>query len=871
MTTKTLNVKTAILLFALGLSGCSTYVPTTQGNAQNANPIIADNSAQTDSVALQPVVIKQNSKSQSQVTRSPQGSATSPISSTIITQGPLVPTMIGGNLRPLASTAKTSTETKGNLTVSFEQLGLPAFIHAVYGGILKLNYALDPAVSARTELVTFRTPQPLSAERLQEVSAQLLKSYGIAVQDLEGLLRIVPQANLSSTLPLIRRGRAQPTVPLPLRPIFHYIETEAVRPTNFLPTLKSMLSTRVNIDPDSFGGLLISGQPEDVQIALELVQVFDQPSMRGQNNARIVPRYWGADEFARRLAEVLRAEGYSVGTQSGTGEPLVVLSLPTINSLLIFASSKSILDHAIAWSKELDQPSTMLTGASLFTYAVQHADAQELAKSLNELINGISAVQSTPGAAPALAAPGQTATRSSKRVVVNNATNNLIFQGGSQDEYRQWLALVAELDKPVKSALLDVLVAEVALTDSRDLGFAWQLDQLGSGAAQINFANTAFATSISGNGIALNGLLGGNTMHQLAISALAAKSNSRVISNPKLLTRNGETASINVGQDVPTISSQATTTTTGIATTTIPQTIQYRNTGVILRVRPVVHAGDRIDLDISQEVSSAESTVTGVSTSPTIRRRAIETKLSLRDGATVMLGGMISETNSDSESGVPFLKDIPILGNLFKKSGTSRTRTELVVLITPYIINDSAGAEAATNTQLSQLGSWADSVRDRVTASRKALTDRTAAAAAQSNSPEQGPVPTSTPITSSASQPSPATQEAFSAPPAQATVLPSTITQGSLSNGEGRMLNLIDLNNAPQAATAPNRDSIGNQQPTQPYNEGQQMDGPQSSSSPAARSGKDAPSNIKGVNLPKGSTIVEDPQLLKEILKANGR
>ena len=104
---------------------------------------------------------------------------------------------------------------------------------------------------------------------------------------------------------------------------------------------------------------------------------------------------------------------------------------------------------------------------------------------------------------------------------------------------------------------------------------------------------------------------------------------------------------------------------------------------MLLRVRPVIHAGDRIDLEVNQEVSSAEPTTTGVTTSPTIRKRSIETKLSMRDGATVMLGGLISENATDSDSGVPGLKDIPGVGHLFKKSGQTRSRTELVILITP--------------------------------------------------------------------------------------------------------------------------------------------------------------------------------------------
>ena len=283
---------------------------------------------------------------------------------TQISTGPKPPALIAGNLRPVPPKTQAS-ETGGDLTVSIEQMALPAFIQAVYGGILQLNYSMDSAVSARTDLITFRTPKPMTAARLTEIAGQLLNSYGVAVQDFGGVLRIVPSTSVASTLPLVRRGRAQPTVPLPLRPVFHYIETEAVRPQVFVPTLKNILGDKVKLEADNSGGLLVSGQPDDVQVALELIQVFDQPSLRGQNSTRVVPRFWGADEFVRRLGEVLKAEGYNVSSQSGAGDPITLIPLPPINSVLVFSTSQEVMAHVLDWVKELDQFSAVQAVRSL--------------------------------------------------------------------------------------------------------------------------------------------------------------------------------------------------------------------------------------------------------------------------------------------------------------------------------------------------------------------------------------------------------------------------------------------------------------------------------------------------------------------------
>ena len=773
---------------------------------------------------------------------------------TQINAGPKPPALIAGNLRPVPPQTQAS-EAGGDLTVSIEQMALPAFIQAVYGGILQLNYSMDSAVSARTDLITFCIFKPMTAARLTEIAGQLLKSYGVAVQDFGGVLRIVPSTSVASTLPLVRRGRAQPTVPLPLRPVFHYIETEAVRPQVFVPTLKNILGDKVKLEADSSGGLLVSGQPDDVQVALELIQVFDQPSLRGQNSTRVVPRFWGADEFVRRLGEVLKAEGYNVSSQSGAGDPITLIPLPPINSVLIFSTSQEVMAHVLDWVKELDQFSAVQAGSAYFTYPVRNADAQELAKALNELIGGASATSSagtaSTGGTPA---PAAAAGSRQRRVVVNNATNSLIFQGGSQEDYRQWLSLLSELDRPVKSALIDVLVAEVALADDNSLGFSWQLDQLGSGAQALRLSGTTYSAQASGTGLSVNALLGGNPLRQLAITALASNSDSRVISNPKIMTRNGESASINVGQEVPTVTSQGVTTNGGVfggtTNNVVPQTIQYRNTGVLLRVRPVIHAGDRIDLEVSQEVSSAEPTTTGVTTSPSIRKRSIETKLSMRDGATVMLGGLISETATDSDSGVPGLKDIPGLGHLFKKSGQTRARTELVILITPYIINDSGEAEAATDAYQATLGTWAQSVRDRVKASRDA---RRAA------SPEVLPTPVTTAPGTAA--PAPAQPAAPPAPDGK-TAAPAALAPRPAESAppQERMINLTD-----RAATAPEASPSG---PAPGQAEPGAAGNGAPGAAPAAPAGKPAPASINGIKTPAGATVVEDPELIRQILDA---
>jgi len=249
-----------------------------------------------------------------------------------------------------------------------------------------------------------------------------------------------------------------------------------------------------------------------------------------------------------------------------------------------------------------------------------------------------------------------------------------------------------------------VTVAEVSLNDNSQLGVEWLIKE-----AKLDGTKIVTST-LGGLGIGSAGLnyrridSAGDT--RLLLNALASNNRATILSSPRVLARNGESATIQVGQEVPIITSQQTTPTTG-NTGGVLQTVQYRSTGVILTVMPVIHSGNQIDLDVTQEVSAAQSTTTGVSTSPTFGTRKLQTKLSIKDGATVLLGGLISNNSSQGNAGIPLLKDVPGLGQLFRTNSDKSDRTELIILITPYIISNDSDAQAVTEAFKKQLGPWA--------------------------------------------------------------------------------------------------------------------------------------------------------------------
>jgi len=613
-----------------------------------------------------------------------------------------VPTRVSGETPRPPVPVKSSTiketasaappvDEKAEITLMFDQVPLSNFIQVVYGKILKVNFNVDAQVAARTDLVTLRTPSLQTPSQVREIARMLLKSYGIAVTDVGSFLRIVPDDKMHGYAPEIRRGRALPETPLPLRPIFQLVELDAVLTNEVSAWLGKMYGQKLAIQEDAArNALMISGQSEDVISALETIRVLDQPRMRGQHSTRIDPMFWSAQEMSNKLNEILSAEGYRTSTTAAASAPIIVLPIQAINAIIVFAGDPAIISHIVDWAKELDKPASR--GGGFFTYHARNSDAQELAKTVRELLGAAAA--GPPGI-------GQAQTARS-RVVVNPATNSLIFQGGMED-YTSILNLLQELDRPAKAALIEVTVAEVNLSDAEQLGVEWAFNA-------SNSQGTISGGTLGGLGIGTGGLtvryssLGGNT--RMIINALATNNRARILSSPRILARNGETATIQVGQEVPIITQQQTSPTTG-GTGSILQTVQYRNVGVILKVKPVIHAGDRIELEVAQEVSSAEATTTGVSSSPTITTRKVETKLSLRDGSSVLLGGLMQSTRGKTESGVPLLKDIPFIGQLFRVDAETNTNTELLVLITPYIISDDKDAQAITEAFRNRLGEWA--------------------------------------------------------------------------------------------------------------------------------------------------------------------
>ena len=317
----------------------------------------------------------------------------------------------------------------------------------------------------------------------------------------------------------------------------------------------------------------------------------------------------------------------------------------------------------------------------MYIYEVQNTQAEELTATLNQMFGAVLTPKPQEsveeGSSPP---PGQ----ASGRIVVDRNRNMLLFRGTGK-QWAELRSVIKKLDKAVPSVLIEVLIAEITLTDEEKTGLEFLLR--GAVGDRGLTGGTLGGLGLSAQGLSFTLDSFGQTR---AVLNLFFKEDKVVIrSRPRLLVKSGETANIQVGNEIPVIVQISEEERQVGGSTNVLQDISYRKTGVQLEIKPIVQANGLVDLWISQELSEARPTLaTSLEGSPTILNRQISTSLTLRDGGSLLMGGLISGNRSAALSGVPYLAKVPLLGRLFRSDALQEDRTELVIMVTPYVIAD---------------------------------------------------------------------------------------------------------------------------------------------------------------------------------------
>jgi general secretion pathway protein D len=592
----------------------------------------------------------------------------------------------------------TSTQppplTGQDISINFEGVLLPAFVNTVFGELLNVTFEIDSAVLDRQQLVTLRTAEPTDPDGFYQLITQVLANYGISVAYQNNVYRIVENSQAQQEVPRIIRSRAFSNVPGDMRPIFYYATIDNIRVKTMTVWLELTLRNRVQILSVPYSSsILLLGNAEDISAAVEVIEILDQPNLAGSRSLRISPAFWSADKLSKQLLQVLRAEGYSVEEGAMTDAPIKFIPVQALNTIIVFASTEQNLQHILDWASELDQPGQTINTSGVYYHQIKNTNAEEIASLISELLDSSMGSDNE-----------QVVVTTKKSVIVDKSRNAIIFQG-SAEEYAQFRSLVEQMDRAPFEVLIEATVAEVTLDQGESLGMVLRFDDSGAAAANSTIIE-------SSSGLQMN-LIRDTGSFTAALNAAADESRVAILSSPRLIAASGKTATMQVGTQVPIITTQQTAPdgSTG-GTSNILQQVQYRDTGVVLTISPIVNSSQRVELTVSQEVSEAQGNDTSEIQSPLILTRSFTTTLSIDDGETVLIAGLISENFSNGENGIPYLKDIPVFGNLFKSGSQSVQKTELIVLLTPYIIDSKDTSRAVRDAFRSQLGALSTSFDD---------------------------------------------------------------------------------------------------------------------------------------------------------------
>lgn len=585
------------------------------------------------------------------------------------------------------------------LTVAAEGLPLREFLSQVFGELLKINYVVAPTVQNLEQPVTLNAQGKLTSRRLFALSRDVLTSLGLNLTSKDGVFFISPAEGAgSSSIPLGfgRNPQDVPDVPgriLQVVPLRYGNNTALER-------LAGQLA-EVTTQPDSRqGALFVTGTRPAILKALDIVRLLDQPTVRSSRLGIINLTYVSSREFTEQVSQLLDNEGVRTGVGRADVVDIAFVPLEQLGAVAVFANTAELLDRVEFWAAQIDRPNR---GPSLryFIYQPRYARATDLGESLAPLIGGpVAAVGNLsrdtrsaigPGAAPisqdnALrrdtgvatggSSTGPTAIQGQEITLsIDQRSNSLIFLTTGL-RYEALLPMIRRLDIPPKQILLEATIAEVTLTGEFAYGVEFAFTDANS--------RTSGSTSLGlpGGGLTLNYV--SSITDAVRLRLRGGDSRVNILSNPMLLVRDGVKASIKVGNDIPTVGATATDPLQSDRAIT---TVLYRKTGLTLDITPTINAQGLVVMEISQQISNTVDGASEVAGAPIFFDRQVTTEVAAKSGQSIMLAGLISESGSTSSSNIPVLSRVPVLGAAFRSDSKKREKTELVLLITPKVID----------------------------------------------------------------------------------------------------------------------------------------------------------------------------------------
>jgi general secretion pathway protein D len=561
------------------------------------------------------------------------------------------------------------------------------------------NVVVDPRVKGTVNLATEGPVTPTAA--LNQFAAAL-RLQGFSLLDTGGLYKIVPEADARLQGNVVSVGEA--SAPVPSNTVVTQIFRLNHEPANNLvPVLRPLVgqSNPISVNAGS-NALVITDYADNLKRIGQLISALD---VAGATDVEIIPvKHVSASDLVNLVARLGEPAGGPGG--GGSSDKMTLLAEPRSNSLVLRAANPERLALMRSLVARLDRPASTSAAGNIYVVYLKNADAAAMATTLRAAMASETALLSRPGGsiAPGIGAPGGGgAAPNGSSIQADRGTNSLIITA-SEPQYRQLRAVIDKLDARRAQVQVESLIAEVNAEKAAEFGIQWQgalgkagdtlIGLLGTnfGGGGENIINLARGEALPSPGLNAGIANRTNGIYVLGFLARALQSNGdgNILSTPSLLTLDNEEAKIVIGQNVPFVTGQFSNSGGGNSGGANPfQTIERKDVGLTLRVKPQISENGTIKMTIFQEVSSVQPSSINSSTGLITNLRTIESTVLVDDGDIVVLGGLLQDEYAGNQEKVPGLGDVPLLGNLFKNEKRSRKKTNLMVFLRPVVMRDS--------------------------------------------------------------------------------------------------------------------------------------------------------------------------------------
>jgi len=620
-----------------------------------------------------------------------------------------------------AQTPATPSRFRGEpVTLNFVNADIEGVTRAM-AAILKQQFIVDPRVKGT---ITLYSEEPLSPREAYLNFLAALRGLGFTVVEVGGLYKVVPEADAKLQTGTVSIGEVARRGDQVITQIFKLNHESA---NNLVPVLRPLISPNntINANPSN-NSLVITDYADNLQRIAKIIAAMDTPSA---GEVEVIPlQHAVASDIAALVQRLSDAAGVPAVPGVGGAAATSVLVDARSNSLLVRAGTPARMASIRALVDKLDRPMAGASGmGNIWVVYLKNADAVKLAAVLRAAYSATGATTTTTSVTAAQpATPTTTTTVASTQatapvtpsggpstggfVQADPSTNSLIITA-PEPMYRQLRAMIDQLDSRRAQVYIESMIVEVNGENAADFGFQWQGlignrgdanlvgvgTNFGSASNIINLNTGAAAGTITTEGnqgfnIGLVRNFGGTYALAAIARALQTQANTNIISTPNLITLDNEEAKIVVGSNVPFITGQFTSTGTG--TTNPFQTIERKDVGITLRIKPQIGEGGTVRMTIFQESSSVQekAAVGTTNAGPSTNKRSIESTVVVDDGQIIVLGGLIEDRYTENKSKVPLLGDLPLVGHLFRSESRSKNRTNLMVFLRPTVMRDASAS-----------------------------------------------------------------------------------------------------------------------------------------------------------------------------------